>query len=100
MAQKAQALADFDSAEDDAENGDDSDKSKNNKGPKRGKTEHLKIDATIDIQPDNIPAGSIYKGFRDVVIQDIKFETFNTCYRLAQYQTPDGILHAVKFSAF
>jgi hypothetical protein len=25
-----------------------------------------------------------------VVIQDIVFETFNTCYRLAQYQTPDG----------
>jgi hypothetical protein len=25
-----------------------------------------------------------------VVIQDIKFEAFNTCYRLAQYQTPDG----------
>jgi Transposase IS66 family len=63
---------------------------KKNKGPKRSKTEHLKIDATFDIQPDNIPEGSIHKGFRDVVIQDIKFETFNTCYRLAQYQTPDG----------
>jgi hypothetical protein len=81
---------DEDSAEDNEENGDDSDKSKKNKGPKRSKTEHLKIDATIDIQPDNIPADSIHKGFRDVVIQDIKFETFNTCYRLAQYQTPDG----------
>ena len=81
---------DEDFAEDDEENGDDSDKSKKDKGPKRSKTEHLKIDATIDIQPDNIPAGSIHKGFRDVVIQDIKFETFNTCYRLAQYQTPDG----------
>jgi len=78
------------SAENGDENGDDGDKSKKNKGPKRCKTEHLKIDVTIDIQPDNIPAGSIHKGFRDVVIQDIKFETFNTCYRLAQYQTPDG----------
>jgi len=70
---------DEDSAEDNEENGDDSDKSKKNKGPKRSKTEYLKIDATIDIQPDNIPADSIHKGFRDVVIQDIKFETFNTC---------------------
>jgi hypothetical protein len=78
------------SAENGDENGDNGDKSKKNKGPKRCKTEHLKIDVTIDIQPDNIPAGSIHKGFRDVVIQDIKFETFNTCYRLAQYQTPDG----------
>ncbi|MFI3137865.1 MAG: hypothetical protein QX197_13905 [Methylococcaceae bacterium] len=70
--------------------GDDSDRPKKNKEPKRSKTEYLKIDATFDIQPDNIPEGSIHKEFRDVVIQDIKFETFNTCYRLAQYQTPDG----------
>jgi hypothetical protein len=63
---------------------------KKNKGPKRSKTEHLKINATIDIQPDKIPAGSTFKGYREVVIQDIVFETFNTCYRLAQYQTPDG----------
>jgi len=39
-------------------NGDDSDTSKKNKGPKRSKTEHLKINATVDIQPDKIPAGS------------------------------------------
>src|SRR5664279_2061481 len=81
---------DDDPAKDEDGNGDDSDKKKKNKGPKRSKTEHLKIDVTIDIQPDNIPEGSIYKGFRDVIIQDIKFETFNTCYRLAEYQTPDG----------
>ena len=62
--------------------GDDSDRPKKNKEPKRSKTEYFKIDATFDIQPDNIPEGSIHKEFRDVVIQDIKFETFNTCYRL------------------
>jgi len=78
------------SAEDGDENGDDGGKPKKNKGPKRSKTDHLKIDATIDIHPDNIPEGSTFKGYRDVVIQDIKFETFNTCYRLAQYQTADG----------
>jgi hypothetical protein len=86
--------------EDGNENGDDSDKSKKNKGPKRSKTEHLKIDATFDIQPDKIPEGSTFKGYRDVVIQNIKFETFNTCYRLAQYETPDGsyvvIIHTPK----
>jgi hypothetical protein len=81
---------DDDPAKDCDRNGDGSDTSKKDKGPKRSKTEYLKIDATFDIQPDNIPEGSIHKGFRDVVIQDIKFETFNTCYRLAQYQTPDG----------
>jgi hypothetical protein len=72
--------------EDGNENGDDSDKSKKNKGPKRSKTEHLKIDATFNIQPDKIPEGSTFKGYRDVVIQNIKFETFTTCYRLAQYE--------------
>ena len=39
----------------------DSDTSKKNKGPKRSKTEHIKINATIDIQPDKIPAGSTFK---------------------------------------
>jgi len=78
---------DEDSAKADAEASDDSDKPKKNKGPKRSKTKYLKIDATFNIHPDTIPEGSIHKGFRDVVIQDIKFETFNTCYRLAQYET-------------
>jgi len=77
---------------DTAEGGDEagSGTSKKKKGPKRSKTEQLKIDTTIDIQPDKIPEGSTFKGYREVIIQDIKFETFNTCYRLAQYQTPDG----------
>jgi len=75
---------------DSAEDGDNSDSSKKKKGPKRSKTEHLKIDAMVDIQPDKIPKGSTFKGYREVVIQDIVFKTFNTCYRLAQYQTPDG----------
>ncbi len=70
---------------------DESDSSKKKKkGPKRSKTQHLKIDASIDIQPETIPEGSIFKGYREVVIQDIRFETFNTRYRLAQYQTPGG----------
>jgi hypothetical protein len=71
-------------------NTDDSSPLKPKKGPKRSKTVHLNIDAMIDIQPDKIPLGSTFKGYREVVIQDIKFETFNTCYRLAQYQTPEG----------
>ncbi|MDO9168079.1 MAG: hypothetical protein Q7U18_03140 [Methylobacter sp.] len=79
---------DKDSAEEG--DGDNRDASKKKKGPKRSKTEHIKIDATVDIQPDKIPKGSTFKGYREVVIQDIVFKTFNTCYRLAQYQVPDG----------
>ena len=81
---------DDDPAKDENGDGDDSDKKKKRKGPKRSKTKDLKIDVTIDRHPDNIPEGSTFKGYRDVVIQDIKFETFNTCYRLAQYETSDG----------
>jgi len=76
---------DDDTDTDEGASGNDSDKSRKRKGPKRSK-----IDTTIDIHPTNIPEGSIHKEFRDVVIQDIKLETFNTCYRLAQYQTPEG----------
>ena len=79
---------DEDAADDSDNNGSESLKPK--KGPKRSKTKHLKINATIDIQPDKIPDSSTFKGYREVVIQDIVFETFNTCYRLAQYQTPEG----------
>ena len=71
-------------------NGSEDEGAEKRKGPKRSKTGQLKIDATIDIQPDKIPEGSIFKGYRDVVIQDLVFKTFNTCYRLAQYQTPNG----------
>jgi len=81
---------DDDPAKDEDENGDGDGKKKKRKGPKRSKTKDLKIDATIDCHPDNIPEGSTFKGYQDVVIQDIKFETFNTCYRLAQYETADG----------
>src|SRR5664280_366888 len=79
---------DEDAADDNDNDGSESSKPK--KGPKRSKTVHLKIDATIDIQPNTVPEGSVFKGYREVVIQDIVFKTFNTCYRLAQYQTPDG----------
>lgn len=78
------------SSESDASDKDNSNTSKKKKGPKRSKTEHLKVDATLDIQPDKIPQGSIFKGYREVVIQDVVFKTFNTCYRLAQYKTLDG----------
>jgi hypothetical protein len=57
---------------------------------KISKTKSLKIDETVVIYPENIPADSVFKGFREVVIQDIIFKTHNTCYRLAQYQCADG----------
>ena len=60
------------------------------KSKKISKAKLLRIDETVVIQPENIPTDSVFKGFREVVIQDIIFKTHNTCYRLAQYQCPDG----------
>lgn len=81
----------------DKSTGNDSDKDKANdesstskKGPKRSKKGQIPIDDTKIVQPDNIPEGSRFKGYQDVVIQDIEFKTHNICYRLAQYKTPDG----------
>ena len=95
---------DEDSAEDGAENGDDGDKSKKNKGPKRSKTEHLKIDATVNIHPDTIPEGSTFKGYRKVVIQNINKRPStpaiawpNTKHRMAvtsQDNSPTGLTAA------
>jgi len=60
------------------------------KGPKRGKTAQLEIHAEQVIEPAGVPAGSRFKGYRDVVVQDLLICPHNTRYRLAQYQTPDG----------
>jgi hypothetical protein len=40
-------------------------------GPKRKKTEHLPIHKTEIIEPDVVPEGSTFKGYRDVVVQDL-----------------------------
>ena len=66
--------------------------SKKKKGPKRSKNEHLKIDKTKIIQPDEIPEGSRFKGYQDRIIQDIIFQTHTTHYRLAEYITPEGVM--------
>ena len=81
----------MDNPEDNGE-GDDSvenKKSGRGKGSKKNR-QSLKIDETLIIHPENIPPGSRFKGYRDVVIQDLIFKAHNICYRLAEYQTPDG----------
>jgi len=55
-----------------------------------GNAAPVKIDETITIQPENVPAGSRFKGYRQVIVQDLILKAHNTCYRLAEYQTPEG----------
>jgi biopolymer transport protein ExbD len=57
---------------------------------KRSKTAKLMIHKTKPIEPENIPAGSEFRYYKDFVVQDIKIQPWNTRYRLKVYETPDG----------
>lgn len=58
---------------------------------KRAKTAKLVIHERKKIRPSQpIPQGSRFKGYRKVVVQDLKIEVHNTCYRLEVWETPDG----------
>lgn len=59
---------------------------------KRRKTEELDIHETIPIAPEAIPDGSIFKGYTDYTVQDVKIESHNIRYRLERWETPDGEL--------
>lgn len=58
---------------------------------KRSKTAELVIHDEQIIQPTRrIPKGSRFKGYRDIVIQDLVIRAHNTRYRLARWLTPKG----------
>jgi hypothetical protein len=59
---------------------------------KRSKTKQLTIHQTIPIPPESIPAGSIRAGYDDWIVQGLKIELYNVCYRLECWMTPDGKL--------
>ena len=59
---------------------------------KRRKTEDLNIHETIPVAPEEIPDGSIFKGYKDYTVQDLQMKSRNICYRLERWETPEGIL--------
>jgi hypothetical protein len=59
---------------------------------KRFKTKELVIHETIPISPEALPSGSKYEGYDDYIVQGLKIETHNICYRLECWRSPDGAL--------
>lgn len=57
---------------------------------KKKKTATLQIHDTIAIEPEKIPDGAVFKGYNDFIVQGLKIEAHNICYRLKAYETPDG----------
>ncbi len=61
---------------------------KRRRTPKRRK--RLKIHHRVVIEPEQVPPGSRFRGYRDFTVQDLLIEPRNTQYRLARYETPGG----------
>ena len=69
---------------------DDLDDKKKKKVPRRKKKKNLPVHDEKIIQPDHIPDGARFKGYKDIIIQDIVIKPHNTRYLLAQYETKEG----------
>lgn len=54
------------------------------------KTAHLKIDQTQIIRPEQVPTGSVFKGYQDYVVQELEMRVHTTRYRCERWQTPEG----------
>ena len=57
---------------------------------KRAKTGNLPITKTIIVPIENIPAGSVRKGYEDYTVQDLIITVEVTRFRRERWQTPDG----------
>jgi hypothetical protein len=56
---------------------------------KRHKTSALVIHDTIPVPLDGLPEGTRQNGYEDFVVQDLKIEAHNICYRRLRYLLPD-----------
>ena len=59
---------------------------------KQAKTPKLQIHDIQELRIDDLPEGTRSRGFVDYHVQDILFQPYNTRYRRARYQLPDGTL--------
>ncbi len=54
------------------------------------RNKRLPIHHTTVIEPEHVPPGSRFRGYRDFFVQDLIITPFNTRYRLARYETSTG----------
>jgi hypothetical protein len=57
---------------------------------KRQKTGELIIHETIPVPVEGLSEGTQQNGYEDFVVQDLKIEAHNVCYRRLRYLLPDG----------
>jgi hypothetical protein len=57
---------------------------------KRHKTAELTIHETIALPVEGLPQGTQQNGYEDFVVQDLRMEAHNICYRRLRYRLPDG----------
>jgi Transposase IS66 family len=50
----------------------------------------LEIHETQILQPEQMPAGAVFKGYADYLVQGLRITLHNTNYRRGRYQTPSG----------
>jgi regulator of replication initiation timing len=57
---------------------------------KQSKKEKIKIDQerVLEVDPETLPEDAEFKGYADVVVQDIKIETANVLFRKEKYYSP------------
>lgn len=57
---------------------------------KRKKTGALTIHETVPVPLEGLPEGTRQNGYEDFVVQDLKIEAHNVCYRRLRYLLSDG----------
>jgi len=58
--------------------------------PSKKKTHKLKIHHERVLEPEDLPEGSKFKGYKAFTVQDIEINLKNTRYLRARYETPEG----------
>jgi hypothetical protein len=57
---------------------------------KKGKKQNFEVDEERIIEPETVPEGSEFNGYRDYDVQELELKRHNIRFRLAEYVTPEG----------